>query len=133
MITKIPNNIKSDIKADVKAKFNTDIDDDIIDFIQDFQSKVAVEEGLAKKDTVRFYNLAVFSYNPKKVDSRNTMNRLLIKHNGDAKKALKEFRQLGKIISIEEENKKKHEKANRVPKRKRREAIKSVNGLFTAK
>ena len=133
MITKLPTEVKSDIRRNIRNKFNVVIDDDIIDFMQDFQSKMAVEEGFAKKEDVRFFNLAVFSFNPKKVDSRNTMKRLLNKHGGDAKKALKEFRQLGKIISIEEEKAKAYEKANRVVKRKRHDAIRSVTGGFTAK
>ena len=133
MITKLPDNIKSSIKDNIKSKFNVDIDDDIIDFMQDFQSKIAVEEGFANKENVRFFNLAVFKFNPKKVDSRNTMKRLLNKHGGDAKIALKEFRQLGKIISIEEEKQKAYDKANRVIRPKKHDKIRSITGGFTAK
>ncbi len=133
MISKISDTVKSDIRVNVKDKFNVEIEDDIIDFLQDFQSKIAVEEGFAKQDTVRLYNLAVFSYNPKKLDSRNTMNRLLVKHGGDAKVALKEFRKLGKIISIEAEKKKAYEKANKVVKPKRHDAIKATNGMFSVR
>ena len=118
MISKIPESRKDKIIAEVKSKFNTEIDLDLIDFIQDFQSKVAVEEGFNKKETVRFYNLAVFSYNPKKLDSKRTMKRLLTKHNGDSKAAIKEFRELGKIISINEEIAKKEERENRPVKQR---------------
>lgn len=133
MISKLPESTKKNIIDEVKARFNNDIDEDLIDFIQDFQSKVTVEEGFAKKDTVRLYGLAVFNYNPKKVDSRNTMKRLLTKHNGNSKAAIKEFRELGKVISINEEIAKAHERANRYVRPKRHDGILSKDGRFTAK
>ena len=132
MITKITHKTKDEIITNVRKKFNVDIEEDIIDFLQDFQSKIFVEKGFANKKTVRFFNLAVFKYNEKRVDSKITMSRLLNKHNGDSKKALKEFRQLGKVIAIEEEEKKKEEKENRVIRPKRHDGIVSTNGMFTA-
>lgn len=133
MLSKIPDNIKDAIVDDIKEKFNVEVDTDIIDFLQNFQSKVAVEEGFSKQKTVRFYNLAVFAYNPKKLDSKNTMVRLLTKHDGDFKAADKEFKELGKAINLEERAKREKEKEERVIKPKRHEPIRSLTGGFTTK
>ena len=133
MLSKIPDNIKQGIIDDIKDKFHADIEEDLIDFLINFQSKIAVDEGFAKKETVRLYNLAVFRYNPKKLDSKNTMVRLLAKHDGDNKAALKEFRKLGKELNLEERRKKKEAKKNKVVKPKKHAPIKSINGGFVAR
>lgn len=133
MQTILPNDLKLNIIDEVKRLFNTSIEDDIIDFVQDFQSRVAVEEGFAKKDTVRFYNLAVFMYNPKKVDSKDCMIRLLKKHNGNRELALKEFKELGKIINLDRKALKKYKKENKVSRVTNHAVAKSVCGKFSAR
>ena len=132
MITKLPNDTKLIIKENVSEKFGVDIDDDIIDFLQNFQTKVAVEEGFANRNTVRLYNLAVFQYNEKKLDSSNTMDRLLVKHDGDYKKAIKEFRKLGKDVKINDRKKRKRRAAANKPKPTKHTPIVSLSGGFTA-
>jgi hypothetical protein len=133
MITPLFNDVKSIIISDVHSIFNTIIEDDIIDFIQDFQSRIAVEEGFAKNETVRFYNLAVFQYNPKKIDSKTTMVRLLHKYNGDKQKAFAEFKQLGKDININNKLKKKYNREHKVVKLLNHAPVKSVCGKFSAR
>ena len=132
MITKLPNDIKLIIRENVSEKFGVDVDDDLIDFLQNFQTKVAVEEGFAHKKTVRLYNLAVFKYNEKKVDSRKTMDRLLVKYDGDYKKAIKEFRKLGKAKNISDRKERKEELESRIVKPKKHEPIIAIKGGFTA-
>lgn len=132
MITKLSSDTKLIIKENVSEKFNTDIDDDVIDFLQDFQTKIAVSEGFAKKQDVRLFNLAVFKYNEKKVDSKNTMNRLLVKYDGDYKKAIKEFRKLGKDVNIKNRKERKAELASRPEIIKKHTPIVSTDGGFTA-
>jgi len=133
MSTPIPDNVKDKISAGVRDNFGIDISEDLIDFIKDFQSKVIVEEGFQKLKTVRLYKLAVFHYNPSKADSKNTMRRLLVKHNNDYTKAITEFKEMGKIINEARVAKKKEERANRRPVIKRSTFIKSVNGKFTVR
>lgn len=133
MLSKIPNEIQNEIIAKVEKKFNAVIEEDIIDFLQDFQSKIAVEEGFAKEETVRLYGLAVFKFNPKKVDSRSTMKRLLAKHKGDSNKALDEFKELGKLINIKEKTEKAEAKKRKVSRPKKHEKVFSKDGLFTAR
>lgn len=133
MATLIPNDIKKDIISDIEKLFNTVVEDDIIDFITDFQSKVTVEEGFAKRDTVRLYNLAVFQYNPKKIDSKTTMVRLLKKYDGDKIKALKEFKELGKSLNISNKKRKKFLRENRVVKLTNHAKIPSKCGKFSAR
>jgi hypothetical protein len=133
MITKIPNEVKVDIIKGVKRKYDIDIEDDVIDFLQSFQSKVAVDKGFAIKKTVRFFNLAVFKYNEKKLDSRNTMKRLLVKHDGNVDVALKEFRELGIAVKEKYREDKRIELESRIIKPKKHEKIKSLDGRFTAR
>ena len=133
MITKIPDNVKQSIINGVKDKFNTNIDTDIIEFLQDFQSKCAVEEGFAKKETVRFFNLAVFKYSERKIDGKNIMSRLLAKHNGDRKLAKEEFKELNEEFGIRNKKEKQEMKANKVVKPKRHDKVKSINSMFTAR
>lgn len=133
MITRLDIATKDLIKSDVKKKFNVDIDSDVIDFFQNLQSKVAVEEGFANKDTVRFFNLAVFKYNPRKVDSKNTMKRLRAKHNGDHAAAVKEFKEIGKGINIESKIARDTERATRATVFTRHHKVRSLDGKFTAR
>lgn len=131
MSTTIPDNIKRNISAEVKENFGIDIDEDIIEFIRDFQSRVAFEEGFSKQNTIKLYKLAVFKFNTRRIDARNTMRRLLIKYDGDRSKALVEFRQIGKVINLEYKNKLAEERANRVKPIKRSDKVISINGKFT--
>lgn len=133
MISKLPDKVKSNIVKGIRDKFNFEAEDDIVDFLQTFQSKVIAEDGFANKKTVRLYNLAVFEFNPKRVDSKSTMNRLLTKYNGDSEKALNEFRELGKTIVIEERRMRKEAKDNEIKKPKKHEPIKGINSTFSAR
>lgn len=133
MITKIPDDIAATIANEASETFGRDIGIDLVHFIQEFQSTTAIDEGFAKKNTVRFYNLAVFKFNPKRIDSKNTMKRLLQKYNGDINKSLKEFRILGKSINQEEKKAKVEAKLVKSIVPKPKATIKSLNGKFTVR
>lgn len=133
MISILPNDVKSDVIKEVARLFNTSIEEDIIDFIQDYQSKMAVEEGFSKCDTVKFYNLAVFKYNKEKVDIKTTMVRLLKKYNGDVKAAEAELKELGKSYNINKKELKKFKREHKVVRIPNHAAVKSICGKFTAR
>ena len=134
--TLLPNNIKNNIIKEVSDKFNTNIEEDIIDFFLNFQINTAIDEGFAKKETVKFNGLAVFKFNPSKVESKTTMKRLINKHNGNIELAEKEFKQLGKELNIINSNKNKEErliKLNTPPIPKRRDKITTLDGKFSTR